>query len=372
MYYRATPSAAGNEDHVLNAPLTSAQADGNIKNLSGRVSTLETEMAQGWLGLDPTTPFTITGVNLYAKLTNGYTYGPYPIPQVGWRMTNPPSSQWQPDYQYYKLDAFNHGVTLYLVMTDHVSAATFDPLANDGSGNYYYGVLLDVPAAQTLPPGGTTGQALTKNTGLDYDAGWSTIAVPYASPSASAGLSAVAGSASTAMRSDAAPAISQSIVPTWTGLHTFNGGAIVKGTTTSDNAAAGMVGEYIESAIAIGTNTALTTATATNLTSVSLTAGDWDVGGNIQFGGAATTTVTYLSAGLSDTSATLQSAPTSRLTQLYCANGTAFASLPVGLTVGPVRFSLAAATTIYLVGQANFSVSTAMMSGGHLWARRRR
>jgi hypothetical protein len=42
-----------------------------------------------------------------------------------------------------------------------------------------------------------------------------------ANPSASAGLSAVNGSASTFMRSDGAPAISQSIAPTWTGIHTF-------------------------------------------------------------------------------------------------------------------------------------------------------
>lgn len=44
----------------------------------------------------------------------------------------------------------------------------------------------------------------------------------FANPTASIGLSAVNGSASTAMRSDAAPALSQSITPTWTGLHTFN------------------------------------------------------------------------------------------------------------------------------------------------------
>lgn len=43
----------------------------------------------------------------------------------------------------------------------------------------------------------------------------------FANPSASLGLSAVNGSATTAMRSDAAPALSQAIVPTWTGIHTF-------------------------------------------------------------------------------------------------------------------------------------------------------
>lgn len=42
-----------------------------------------------------------------------------------------------------------------------------------------------------------------------------------ANPSASVGLSAVNGSASTFLRSDGAPALSQSIAPTWTGVHTF-------------------------------------------------------------------------------------------------------------------------------------------------------
>jgi hypothetical protein len=42
-----------------------------------------------------------------------------------------------------------------------------------------------------------------------------------ANPSANVGLSAVNGSASTYMRSDAAPALSQSISPTWSGTHTF-------------------------------------------------------------------------------------------------------------------------------------------------------
>jgi hypothetical protein len=46
----------------------------------------------------------------------------------------------------------------------------------------------------------------------------------FANPTAQIGLSAVNGVATTAMRSDAAPALDQSIVPTWTGLHTFNAG----------------------------------------------------------------------------------------------------------------------------------------------------
>ena len=43
----------------------------------------------------------------------------------------------------------------------------------------------------------------------------------FANPTASLGLTAVNGSATTAMRSDGAPALDVGIVPTWTGLHTF-------------------------------------------------------------------------------------------------------------------------------------------------------
>ena len=42
-----------------------------------------------------------------------------------------------------------------------------------------------------------------------------------ANPSASIGLAATNGSASTFLRSDGAPALSQSITPTWTGIHLF-------------------------------------------------------------------------------------------------------------------------------------------------------
>lgn len=42
-----------------------------------------------------------------------------------------------------------------------------------------------------------------------------------ADPTATIGLTAVNGSASTAMRSDGAPALGVTIAPTWTGLHTF-------------------------------------------------------------------------------------------------------------------------------------------------------
>lgn len=64
---------------------------------------------------------------------------------------------------------------------------------------------------------GTTSQFIDGTGALQtYTAG-----TTGANPSASLGLTAINGSATTYMRSDGAPALSQSITPTWTGLHTW-------------------------------------------------------------------------------------------------------------------------------------------------------
>ena len=70
-------------------------------------------------------------------------------------------------------------------------------------------------------------QAIVSNGTLSCGSGSATIVTgsgsggSSANPSATIGLSAVNGSATTFMTSDSAPALSQSITPTWTGLHQF-------------------------------------------------------------------------------------------------------------------------------------------------------
>lgn len=80
------------------------------------------------------------------------------------------------------------------------------------------------PPPHGLPAGGSTGQALLKLSNTDYDANWQTLppGVLPANPTALVGLAAVNGSAATFLRSDGAPALDQSIAPTWSGLHTFD------------------------------------------------------------------------------------------------------------------------------------------------------
>ncbi|MGH9780199.1 MAG: tail fiber domain-containing protein [Candidatus Acidiferrales bacterium] len=65
---------------------------------------------------------------------------------------------------------------------------------------------------------GTSGDALLNNGNCAAVTG-----TTGANPSATIGLTAVNGSATTFLRSDGAPPLSQAIVPTWTGEHTFSG-----------------------------------------------------------------------------------------------------------------------------------------------------
>lgn len=70
---------------------------------------------------------------------------------------------------------------------------------------------------------GTNGQVLTTG-GPGSPPSWTTVGgggAVGANPTATIGLSAVNGAAGTFLRSDGAPALSQAIVPTWTGAHTF-------------------------------------------------------------------------------------------------------------------------------------------------------
>lgn len=97
--------------------------------------------------------------------------------------------------------------------SSNVSTATALPNCADSGGNH-----LNYTAASNAFSCGTSGGASGAN------------------PSASVGTAAVNGSASTFLRSDGAPAIDQTMTPTWTGKHIFNAA------TTSFITGAGNVG----------------------------------------------------------------------------------------------------------------------------------
>lgn len=72
-----------------------------------------------------------------------------------------------------------------------------------------------------------------------------------ANPTGTVGLSTVNGSASTFLRSDGAPPLSQSISPTWTGTHSFTGATITVPTqSSSDNSTKAASTAYVTTGIA--------------------------------------------------------------------------------------------------------------------------
>ncbi len=134
------------------------------------------------------------------------------------------------------------------------------------------------------------------------------------------------------------------------------------GTTTNDNTTAGNVGEVIS---ATASSTAITTATQTNITSISLTAGDWDVYGTIAYFPAATTNITDLYSSVSLTTATLDQTVFNYTRLSFTSAGIVPGTNKENiLWTGPRRVSVASTTTVFLVGLANFSVSTMNTTGG--------
>jgi hypothetical protein len=137
-------------------------------------------------------------------------------------------------------------------------------------------------------------------------------------------------------------------------------GGIV-GTTTNNSAQAGSVGEYVTgTASGVG----LTSLSTSNVVTLSLTAGDWDVSGVIEFSAAATTTISNIAGGVSTTSATIGPLGTAFQLQSGLSTGTTqFFVTPV------VRVSFSTTSNAFLVASAQFGVST-MTASGFIRARR--
>jgi hypothetical protein len=138
----------------------------------------------------------------------------------------------------------------------------------------------------------------------------------------------------------------------------------IKGVTNNSVASAGLVGEIV-SAVVTWPGTAVVSNTPLALTSISLTAGDWDIFGAVvtsisvgasAFQAGASTVQTTLPGGFSQANICMTSA--------YIANGTQLA-LPL------ITMQLSATTTVWLNVFGTFPSGT-MSIGGTLLARRMR
>lgn len=153
---------------------------------------------------------------------------------------------------------------------------------------------------------------------------------------------------------------------------TIDGG--IPGTNTNNNATAGNVGEFISATLASGAAIVLGNGAPSNVVSVNLTAGDWDVSSTVDFNNAGATSTDFRS-GISLATGTLPTQPGG------AGLGTdALAVIPLILTlitdvftqsVSPVRLSIAATTQVFLVAQSSFSAG-AISAYGTLRARRMR
>lgn len=146
------------------------------------------------------------------------------------------------------------------------------------------------------------------------------------------------------------------------------------GTGTNNNAATGALGEFITATVAAGSPQSLSNGTGANVTSISLTAGDWDVSAQVNFI-LTGVTATLFQSGISLTTGTLPSqAGGSGLGTDGLANVpllTTVLSATYSQPINPVRISIATTTTVYLVALGTFSVGT-LTGYGTIRARRLR
>jgi len=134
------------------------------------------------------------------------------------------------------------------------------------------------------------------------------------------------------------------------------------GTTTNNNANAGSVGEYISSTVLTASAVTINYGgSGVPVTSISLTAGDWDVTGWVGYNIAAGSVVTYLIQAISTNNTFLTGESTNVYNQLV--------STTPQIVIPTQRVIIASTTTIYL-SSATGGSGTALTAYGTIRARR--
>ena len=195
------------------------------------------------------------------------------------------------------------------------------------------------------------------------------------------GTGAIIGSGVTIAVTSAAsgtPGVVTAGTQTLTGIKTFETQLIGKGVASTGDAAAGYIGEVMVASRARSSATGLTSPTAKDVASLTLTAGDWDV----WFIGAVliasgTPNATDLDVALSTTSATLPGTGVFGVQdstgQLQMTAGNMFSTSSAGdeMLMGISRVPIGSSTTYYLVVRSIYG-SGSVSAYGQIYARRRR
>jgi hypothetical protein len=147
------------------ARLSAAQFDIDMYTLQAAINGLSLTPGVGVASISQPTAGT-----LLFTMTDATTQGPFllPVGQFNFR------GVWAASTAYAVNDVFQQNSTLYAVVIAHTSGSTFDAGINDGAGHNYLKVMVTFPSG-VLPAGGTTGQALTKVNGTDFNTQWSTL-----------------------------------------------------------------------------------------------------------------------------------------------------------------------------------------------------
>jgi hypothetical protein len=159
------------------------------------------------------------------------------------------------------------------------------------------------------------------------------------------------------------------------GVHVVSAGAAVSagasisaslivGITSGASAAAGIVGQYVESIVA--SSSSISSGTAGNVTSISLLPGEYDVGANAMF--TITGNVTQTAVCVNTTSATMLTAgQPGRASPPYASAAAPIINSPE-VNVTPRRVSLSSAGSAFLVVLA--TTTSSATARGSIWARR--
>lgn len=166
----------------------------------------------------------------------------------------------------------------------------------------------------------------------------------------------------------ATPATNTFPLVTGSNTVTYTATSQIPGSATNDSASAGNIGEYISSTVLAGAAVSLTNNIAANITSMAVTAGDWDLWGSENYQGAGAAVTNNIFGSISTTSATFPGAPNGGAFANFVTSGT---NAAYGLVVGMMRGSFTPTITNYLVAQSGFTGGSNTVYG-FLGARRRR
>jgi hypothetical protein len=117
------------------ARLTKTQVDINFWTLFSAIQALQDH--QNVAGVIAN--ISVAGGNMFITLGDGTRFGPFTLPSAQWTFR---PEGWLPLTFYKAFNLFVNEGALYLVITDHTSATTFNPSATDGDGHDLYQLVL--------------------------------------------------------------------------------------------------------------------------------------------------------------------------------------------------------------------------------------